>query len=244
MLPRLSGAPGKAILTATDLLSVDQRWATVDDVQECTYRPLQSPAARHRPARQTRAADHPQRKMTSHINVRILVSPNCFEDWPGLLSFLQEAFAYMTPRIDPPSSLQRLDAEALRLKASREHLILAVDSTAVPATQAPGMAAVLGCAYADVRDSSVYVGKVAVAQQMRGQGVARQLMQAAEALAQRFDKPFLELETRIELIENHRSFGALGFVKVAEKAHPGYSRPTSITMRRPVPPKPAASATL
>ena len=45
-------------------------------------------------------------------------------------------------------------------------------------------------------------------------------------------KRFLELQTRIELTENHATFGALGFKKIAETAHPGYSRPTSITMRK------------
>ncbi|MFN7434077.1 MAG: N-acetyltransferase, partial [Betaproteobacteria bacterium] len=43
----------------------------------------------------------------------------------------------------------------------------------------------------------------------------------------------LELQTRIELTENHATFAALGFAKVAETAHPGYARPTSITLRRP-----------
>lgn len=47
-------------------------------------------------------------------------------------------------------------------------------------------------------------------------------------------KAYLELETRIELLENHATFAALGFVRVTESAHPGFSRPTSITMRKPV----------
>ena len=42
----------------------------------------------------------------------------------------------------------------------------------------------------------------------------------------------LELETRIELTENHETFAALGFVKVSEGAHPGYDRTTFITMRK------------
>ena len=40
--------------------------------------------------------------------------------------------------------------------------------------------------------------------------------------------------TRIELTENHATFAALGFAKVAETAHPGYKRATSITLRRRV----------
>jgi phosphinothricin acetyltransferase len=44
----------------------------------------------------------------------------------------------------------------------------------------------------------------------------------------------LELETRIELTENHATFARMGFIKTAETAHPGYERPTSIKMRATV----------
>ncbi|NDA32773.1 MAG: hypothetical protein EBZ04_11080 [Betaproteobacteria bacterium] len=60
------------------------------------------------------------------------------------------------------------------------------------------------------------------------------MFKAADEIARQHGKPFLELQTRVELIENHVTFGALGFVRVAETAHPGYSRATSITMRRRV----------
>jgi hypothetical protein len=42
----------------------------------------------------------------------------------------------------------------------------------------------------------------------------------------------LELQTRIELVENHHTFAALGFAKVAETCHPGFSRTTSLTSRK------------
>ena len=54
------------------------------------------------------------------------------------------------------------------------------------------------------------------------------------ALAVALHLPVLELQTRVELTENHATFRALGFVEVARTAHPGYDRPTSITFRRPV----------
>jgi MoxR-like ATPase len=56
-----------------------------------------------------------------------------------------------------------------------------------------------------------------------------------EALARANGRRFVELEARIELTENHETFAALGFSRVAESAHPGFDRPTSITMRKPVP---------
>jgi ribosomal protein S18 acetylase RimI-like enzyme len=81
----------------------------------------------------------------------------------------------------------------------------------------------------------LYVGKFAVAPGAQGRGIGRQLMHAAESFARDRGLATIELETRIELVENHATFAALGFRKVAEKAHPGYDRPTSITMRKPLP---------
>ena len=158
-------------------------------------------------------------------NVRIVVSPPRFSDWKGLLALLRSAYAYMESRIDPPSSLLRMDVEQLEEKAREEVLILALENQRL-----------VGCAFACSREDCVYVGKLAVDAAVRGQGVARKIMCVAETLARANARPFLEIETRIELIENHETFAALGFSKVGESAHPGFAGPTSITMRRPVPP--------
>jgi len=156
-------------------------------------------------------------------HVQILVSPPRFSDWTGLLALLHSAYAFMASRIDPPSSLLRMDVEQLRQKAREEVLIIALDDQRL-----------VGCAFARLREDCLYVGKVAVDESVRGRGMARKLMQAAETLARESARPFLELETRIELIENHEVFAALGFYKVAESSHPGFDRPTSITMRKAV----------
>jgi predicted GNAT superfamily acetyltransferase len=80
----------------------------------------------------------------------------------------------------------------------------------------------------------VYVGKLAVEAGLRRRGVARAILDAVDSLARANARGFVELETRIELVENHRTFAALGFVKVGESAHPGFTRPTSITLRKAV----------
>jgi GNAT superfamily N-acetyltransferase len=163
-------------------------------------------------------------RMTAYSNdVQIVVSPPLFSNWTALLALLRSTYAYMESRIDPPSSLLRMDAEQLEEKARDEVLILALEPQRL-----------VGCAFASLRDDCVYVGKLAVDEAVRRQGVARKIMQAAEMLARDNARPFVELETRIELIENHATFAALGYSKVAESAHPGFARPTSITMRKPV----------
>lgn len=155
--------------------------------------------------------------------MQITVSPAGFSDWPRLLDLLRESFAYMDSRIDPPSSLARMGVDELEAKAAEETLIIATEGRDL-----------IGCAFAALRDESVYIGKVAVAPPARGKGIARAMVAAAEALARDHGRRFLELQTRVELVENHATFGALGFEKVGETAHPGYHRPTSITMRKRV----------
>jgi GNAT superfamily N-acetyltransferase len=157
-------------------------------------------------------------------DLRIVVSPAEFSDWAGLLALLRASYAYMESRIDPPSSLLRMDAAALEAKSRGEILILALDG------ERP-----VGCGFADLREDCVYLGKLAVDAGLRRRGVARRVLEAAESLARANGRAFVELETRIELTENHATFAALGFAKVAETAHPGFDRPTSITLRKAVP---------
>lgn len=155
--------------------------------------------------------------------IQVAVAEPGAVDWPELLALLQQAFAFMDGRIDPPSSLQRLDAEGLRQKAQTETLIVATQGGRL-----------LGCAFADLRPGRVYVGKLAVRAEARGQGLARRLLAEAEALARQQGRPVLELQTRVELHENLRSFAALGFRETERTAHAGFDRPTSVTLQRPV----------
>lgn len=153
--------------------------------------------------------------------MQIIVSPPAFSDWAQLVGLLRESFAYMEARIDPPSSLTKMGIEEFKVKAVEETLIVAREDQQL-----------LGCAFVALRDDCVYVGKVAVARSARGRGIARQMLAAAEVVARKHRRTVLELQARIELVENQATFAALGFEKVAETAHPGYSRPTSITMRK------------
>lgn len=137
------------------------------------------------------------------------------------MALLHRSFAYMDGLIDPPSSLHRLDAHGLQQKAQTEHLWI---------VGPPLMAAAFFRQEAD----ALYVGKLAVHPKAQGEGYGRALILAAEALARKLGCPVLRLETRVELTGNHAAFARMGFVKTAETAHPGYDRPTAITMEKPV----------
>lgn len=141
-------------------------------------------------------------------------------DWAALRQLIAEAFAGMEGRIDPPSSIHRLTAEDIARQAQTGEVWVIGD---------PPVATVFLTPKADV----LYVGKLAVADAARHCGLARQLLETAADRARALGLSFLELQTRVELTENHTAFRAMGFTQVGATAHPGYDRATSLTFRRP-----------
>lgn len=138
-----------------------------------------------------------------------------------VLDLIRTAFAYMDGRIDPPSSMHRLSlAEVQRQCVEGE-----VWSLGAP---------VAACMFLTPKPGRLYLGKLAVAQAMRGRGLAAQLVGIASERAAALGFDTLELQTRVELVENHVAFARLGFVKTGESSHDGYDRVTTITMQKPV----------
>ena len=142
-------------------------------------------------------------------------------DWPALLTLIRAEFAFMEGRIDPPSSMHRLTVQAIAAQ-SRSGEVWAIGTPPV------------ACVFLTPQPDSLYVGKLATAASHRRRGLARQLLELAETRARTLGKPFLELETRVELVENQTAFTAMGFTETGRTAHAGHDRPTSITYRRPV----------
>ncbi|WP_172300222.1 GNAT family N-acetyltransferase [Pseudoruegeria sp. HB172150] len=144
-------------------------------------------------------------------------------DWPSLLALIQAEFAYMEGRIDPPSSMHRLTPEAIAAQAETGE-IWVIEHGGTPAA----------CIFLTPQPPALYLGKLAVSSNHRGQGLARRLIGTAETRARALGLTALKLQTRVELTENHAAFTALGFAITGTTAHEGYDRPTSLTMLRPV----------
>lgn len=142
-------------------------------------------------------------------------------DWAALLQLIRAEFAYMEPRINPPSSMHRLTEADIAAKS---------ETGEVWVIGAPPVA----CVFLTYQPESLYIGKLAVALDQRGKGLARALVAKAEDRARELGLGWLELETRVELVENHATFARMGFHEVGRKAHAGFDRPTSITFRRAV----------
>src|SRR3546814_19829139 len=60
------------------------------------------------------------------------------------------------------------------------------------------------------RKDSFYLGKIAVRPGLQGRGLARRMIALAEAGARSRNLKSLDLQTGIELTENHRAFVAIG----------------------------------
>lgn len=153
----------------------------------------------------------------------VLLNPDEFDDWPGLLDLLQRAFDFMQDRIDPPSSLADMTSVSLKQKAKDEDLFLILRKSRPVA-----------CLFGRPDGRDYYIGKLAVANDARGQGLARLLIDAAARQAGYEGYSSLRLQTRVELRENHQTFRAMGFHLIGASAHPGYARATSLTFRRPL----------
>ena len=141
-------------------------------------------------------------------------------DWAFVLALVLKAFAYMEGRIDPPSSANRLTQDDMAAQAEFGVVLLAEDDTGL-----------VGCVFLTPKADVMYIGKLAVDPSRQGEGIGRRLFEAcvAAAKAQKFVE--IELQARVELIENHTAFTALGFRETGRTAHDGYNRPTSVTMR-------------
>jgi GNAT superfamily N-acetyltransferase len=156
-----------------------------------------------------------------HLAIRR--APADFAAWEDLRALILAAFASMEGRIDPPSSASRLTAHAMAAEAAHGALLLAKQAGAL-----------VGCAFVKPKGDTLYIAKLAVKPGLQGRGIGTALVASERAEARARCLAALELQTRIELAENHAAFARMGFVKTAETAHPSFDRPTSITMRAAV----------
>lgn len=140
-------------------------------------------------------------------------------DWGAVLALIRREFGFMQGRIDPPSSMNALTEAAIALQAVAGEVWLIGTEP-------------LACVFLTPKPPYLYVGKLAVATPARRQGLARLLVEVAAQRAQALGLVGLQVQTRVELLENHAAFAAMGFVQTHATAHAGYDRPTSLTFTR------------
>nr|WP_224826740.1 GNAT family N-acetyltransferase [Cognatishimia sp. MH4019] len=140
---------------------------------------------------------------------------------PAILALIRIGFAGMEGRIDPPSSMHDLTVAKIA-KQARTGEVWVCGSEPV------------ACVFLTPKPNRLYLSKLTVATAYRGTGFARRLVDLAETRALALGLGTLELQSRVELTENHAAFAKLGFAVTAETRHPGYAQTTSLTMRKDV----------
>ncbi len=90
----------------------------------------------------------------------------------------------------------------------------------------------VGCLRFEVEPGHLHVRRVAVLPELQGQGIGRALMAWAEAEAARRRRAEVHVGVRIALPGNLAFYRRLGYEVAAEHAHPGYDRPTWLSLRK------------
>ena len=151
------------------------------------------------------------------------MNPNrILPDDPALaevLPLIGRAFASMEGRIDPPSSATRLTDDDIA-RAASEGEVWGIGTPLV------------ACMILTPTADTLQVGRLAVAEGSRRQGLATALLAQAAERARALGLARLALSARVELTENHATFLALGFEETGRTAHDGYDRPTTIQFAR------------
>ena len=144
------------------------------------------------------------------------------DDAQLVLGLIQVAFAEYRGKLKPDSSAYGETAEGIaRQLVGRQGAVIA---------ERDGVA--IGCVLYRDEGEDLYFGRLAVLPQHRRSGVAEALVGAIEAKARARGAAGVLLGVRIALTGNQRLFTRLGYIEISREAHPGFSEPTSINMRK------------
>lgn len=145
-------------------------------------------------------------------------------DAASIAATIAAAFAQYRGKLVPESGAFRETAEGIAAELAR-------GASAIVAERNGEM---LGCVLVEEMEGDLYFGRLSVLPSARGQGLARRLIDAVEGEARRRGLGGVRLGVRIVLTENQRLFASLGYRETSREAHPGFERPTSISMRKPL----------
>ena len=144
-------------------------------------------------------------------------------DAVAVAALIRAAFAAQSVATDPPPSAVRETGESVTAELTAGGGACAVVGDHV-----------VGALLWHREPAGLYVGRLSVALDARGKGVAPALIAAAEDACRAMGLDRLLLSTRLVLTDNRRLFARCGFVETREYAHPGYAYPTAVDMEKPV----------
>ena len=147
------------------------------------------------------------------------------QDAPVIARLITTAFAEYRDRLVPPSGALNETAAAMATElATPERLgFVALDATEP-----------VGCVLCKPDSGDLYFGRLSVAPEYRGRGIARRLIDAVEVYARDQGFPATLLAVRIALPENRALFERCGYVEISRHAHEGFDQPTNVRMRKAI----------
>lgn len=159
------------------------------------------------------------------MNRVITVRRATAQDAALIAQLITTAFAEYRDRLVPPSGALNETATAIATElATPERLGFVALDAAEP----------VGCVLCKPDGGDLYFGRLSVAPECRGRGIARRLIDTVEMHARDQGFPAVVLAVRIALPENRVLFERCGYVEFSRHAHVGFDQPTNIRMRKTV----------
>lgn len=143
-------------------------------------------------------------------------------DEAGLLrDILMCAFSEYQGRLDPPSGVHSETVASVRDKMGEGGALVC---------EAGG--AIVGCIFYAPKAGYLYVGRLGVLPEYRRHGIGDLLLQAAERRAVELGLFHVQLGVRIVLGKLRAYYETRGYVPIAFRSHPGYTKPTYVEMEK------------
>ncbi|WP_110517076.1 GNAT family N-acetyltransferase [Herpetosiphon llansteffanensis] len=149
-----------------------------------------------------------------------------FDEHGQALEIIRQAFVEYETLLDPPSSVGWETVETFRARMG-DGGVLVLESNQ----------ALIGCVLYERRgNDTLYLGRLSVLPAYRGQGLAKQLVAAVEAIAQAEGRQIIQIGVRLALPNLIAMYQQLGYTITDYHSHQGYTEPTYVTMQHQLPP--------
>lgn len=133
----------------------------------------------------------------------LIVASETYANWPEVRDLIRSSFAYMEEVLGHTPKSALVDTATLSEAARTGTVFLEVQGNTPRAC--------LFCRPSCDVPNALYLGRLAVAPEIRGKGIARKLVDAAAELAVDEGFTYLTLDTAKALTHLHTAFGKLGF---------------------------------
>ena len=154
---------------------------------------------------------------------KVLLRQATAEDAYSLSAVIQAAFEEYRGRLDLPSGAHAETVQAVREKMVRaEAVVVSVDQN------------VVGCAFFEPEGDHIYLGRLAVLPQYRGQGIGQKLVAWVEGQARLRGYTRVRLGVRVGLTGNRAFFERQGYHLRSYGSHAGHAEPTYLNLEKDV----------